>query len=80
MSVPIQRIADRSEPMINGALIALGAMAVVDNVVAHWIFGLHRAIPGPWALHVEVVLVGVGVLLVALGVWRERHARRCPKQ
>lgn len=66
---------DRTDAMINGALIALGALAVVDNVVAHWLLGLHRAVPGPWAGPVEVGLVLGGAGLVVLGLRRERRAR-----
>ena len=63
----------RNDPLLNGALIALGATAIVNNVVAHWLLGLHRAVPGPWAGPVEV---GLGAGLLALGLWRERRARR----
>jgi uncharacterized membrane protein len=66
----------RNEPLVNGALIALGALAIVDNVVAHWLLGLHRAIPGPGAVYVEVGLVILGAVLLAFGLWREVRARR----
>lgn len=61
---------DRNDSLINGALIALGALAIVDNVVAHWLLGLHQAIPGPWAGAVEVGLVVLGVGMLILGLWR----------
>lgn len=67
---------DRNHALVNGALIAVGALAMVDNVVAHWILGLHRAVPGPWAGPVEIALVVLGAGLLASGVWRERQARR----
>ena len=57
-------------------LIALGALAIVDNLVAHWLLGLHRAVPGPWAFPVEVGLVVLGAGLLLIGLWRERRARR----
>ena len=66
----------RNDPLLNGALIAVGAMAVSDNVVAHWLLGLHRAVPGTWAGPVEVGQVVLGTGLLALGVWRERRARQ----
>jgi hypothetical protein len=62
--------------MLNGALVALGFAAILDNVVAHWILRMHRAVPGPHALQVEIGLVGAGLLLLGFGVWREFRARR----
>lgn len=46
--------------MLNGALIALGALAILDNVVVHWLLGWHRAVPGPHALTVEWSLIALG--------------------
>ncbi len=66
----------RNGALINGALIALGMLAIVDNIVVHWLLGLHRAIPGPWAASVEVGLIVLGIGMFALGVWRERRTRR----
>lgn len=66
---------ERNAAMVNGALIGLGLLAIVDNVGAHWILRLHRAVPGPWAVQVEAVLVALGAVMVALGAWRERGAR-----
>lgn len=67
---------DRNAPLINGALIALGVLAIVDNIVAHWLLELHRAIPGPWAGPVEAGLVVLGVGMLLLGLGREIRARR----
>ena len=64
------------DAMLNGALMALGAVSVVDNVVAHWMLALHRAVPGPYALQVEWALVILGALLFAIGLRRELCARR----
>lgn len=36
-------MSERNDAVPNGALIALGALAILDNV--HWLFGLHRAVP-----------------------------------
>jgi uncharacterized membrane protein len=71
-----ERLHHRNDALVNGALIALGAMAIVDNVVVHWALGLHRAVPGPNPLPVEVGLVVLGAALLTLGVWRERRVRR----
>lgn len=65
---------DRTGALVNGGLIGIGALAIVDNVVAHWIFGLHRAIPGPWSGPVEVALVLLGAGMLTVGGWRERRA------
>ena len=70
----------RNEAMLNGALLALGALAVLDNVLAHWVLELHRAIPGPYALHVEWSLVILGALMFVLGLRRELRARRAREQ
>jgi hypothetical protein len=67
---------ERNDAMINGAMIALGGLGILDNVLFHWILQLHRAVPGPYALHVEVVIVILSGALLALGIWRERRARR----
>jgi uncharacterized membrane protein len=70
--------SDRRQPFLNGAMVALGVVAVVDNVVSHWILGLHRAVPGPAAAAVEASLVVLGVVLVTVGLVRETRQRRLP--
>ena len=66
----------RNDALLNGALIAIGALGVLDNLVVHWLLGLHRAVPGRHALAAEIILVAVSTGLLVLGVWRERRARR----
>lgn len=66
----------RNSAMVNGALIALGTLGIIDNVLFHWILQLHRALPGPSAFPVELVLVLVSFGLLVLGVWREIRVRR----
>ena len=56
--------------------MAIGALGVVDNVVVHWALQLHRAVPGEHALAVEIVLVAGSMLLLGVGLVRERRARR----
>jgi uncharacterized membrane protein len=63
--------------MVYGALIALGLLGIVANVVFHWMLELHRAVPRPHALTVEVVLVFISTGLLVLGTWQEVRARRC---
>jgi uncharacterized membrane protein len=70
-------MTERTGAMANGALIALGATAILDNLVAHWLLGLHRAVPDTSvAVVVETALVAVGIALLLVGLVRERHARR----
>ena len=66
----------RSDAMINGALIAVGTLGILDNVVIHWLLKLHRAISGEHALAVELALVVISVALLLTGIWRERRARQ----
>ncbi len=66
----------RNDALINGALIAAGSITIVDNVVAHWLLGLHRAVPGPAADIVEPVLVALGAIVLLFGAVREARARR----
>ncbi len=61
---------------VSGALVGLGALAVIDNVIVHWLLGWHR-LNEMWShernLMGEVVLVVLGIAMVALGLRRERH-------
>ncbi len=66
----------RTDALINGALTALGAAAILDNVFSHWLLGLHRAVPGSAATPVEVTLLVAGLVAVGIGVRRELRARR----
>jgi uncharacterized membrane protein len=69
---------DRNDAMLNGGLIAIGALGIFDNIVFHWLLELHRAVPGPYALAVEISLVVISAFLLGAGVWRERRARSYP--
>jgi hypothetical protein len=39
-------MTERGDAMLNGALMGLGTLAILDNVVVHWLLGLHREVPG----------------------------------
>lgn len=56
--------------------MALGALAVVDNIVVHWILGWHR-LNDAWShqanLAGEGALVLLGVVMVAVGLVGERR-------
>lgn len=69
-------MSERTDAAANGGLIALGAAAIFDNVFSHWLLGLHRAVPGGWALPVEIALAVVGAVMIGVGVRRELRARR----
>jgi uncharacterized membrane protein len=66
----------RNGALINGALMALGALAITDNIVAHWVLELHRVYEGEWTFQVELALVALGAVLLVIGLWREVRARR----
>ena len=67
----------RTDAMVNGMLISLGLAGIIDNLLIHWILGLHRL--GPWGdpftFYLEAALVILGALLVVLGLVREWHTR-----
>jgi uncharacterized membrane protein len=69
-------VKGRNDALVNGALIAIGALGILDNLVVHWLLGLHRAVPGRHALAAEIALVAASTCLLVFGVWRERRARR----
>lgn len=69
-------MTQRTDAMINGALIALGVLGMLDNIVVHWLLELHRAIPGEHAFEVELALVAGSAVLLFLGIWREHRTRR----
>jgi hypothetical protein len=64
---------------VNGALIAMGALAVVDNVIVHWILGWHRLIDD-WSheanLAAESAMILLGAVMLAIGVRGERSQLR----
>jgi uncharacterized membrane protein len=68
-----------NDGILNAALIALGALAVVDNVVFHWLLAFHR-FKQAWSgsVYVEVLLVLIGAAMVTVGFVRERRARHRP--
>jgi len=62
--------------MLNSALIAARVVGILDNVIAHWWLQLHRILPGPEALPVEIAVVILGIGALVIGIWRERRARK----
>jgi hypothetical protein len=71
------KISSRTSANINGALIVIGLLGTVDNVLLHWILGLHRLIDGSeYTLHAEILLVFASTLILAIGIYREWSARQ----
>lgn len=70
----------RTDALVNGVLIALGASAVADNILTHWVLSIHRVISGPWTLTVEWIVMVIGAIVLAIGLWRERAARNRPTE
>ncbi len=69
---------DRTDAMINSALIVIGAAAIIDNIVFHWLLRWHRVIesvPDPEIFLLELGVVLIGVILLSVGTWREYNAR-----
>jgi uncharacterized membrane protein len=69
-------MTERNSAMINGALIAVGALGIFDNIVFHWALQLHRVVPGPNALAIEMMLVITSIGLLLVGALRERRERK----
>lgn len=70
---------ERTDAILNGALIVIGAAAGIDNIVFHWILGWHRLIegvPDPEMFLIEFTIVIIGGILFTIGAWREWRARR----
>lgn len=68
---------ERNRILINGSLISLGLIAILDNIFSHWLFKWHRILPNK-ALsgYLEVTLFILGLILLAIGVFREIKDRR----
>lgn len=72
---------DRNDGIVNAALVALGPLAMVDNVVFHWLLAFHR-FKQVWSgsVYVEVLLVLTGAAMATVGLVRERRARQRPSE
>lgn len=61
---------ERTDAMINGALMVIDAAAVIDNILFYWILGWYRLIegvPDPAMFLVELTVVLIGTVLFAIG-------------
>ena len=67
----------RNRVLINGSLISLGFVAILDNIFSHWIFKWHRILPDEkLSEYLEIALFILGLILLGTGVFREIKDRR----
>lgn len=63
--------------MLNGMLISVGLIAVLDNVISHWLFKWHRILPDEMlSKYLEIALFIAGIVLLVLGIYREIKGRK----
>lgn len=68
---------ERNLILLNGALISLGTVAILDNVFSHWLFKWHQILPDrERSLFLEAGLFAAGVIMLILGLYREIKARQ----
>lgn len=73
--------SERNRILINGSLISLGLVAILDNVFSHWIFKWHRILPDETlSEYLEVALFILGLILFGIGLYREIKDRRTKTQ
>jgi uncharacterized membrane protein len=73
-------LAGPLRPAVDGALVALGVLAVIDNLVFHWLLSFHRFKDGwPGSIYVEVGVVVIGVAMAVVGARSLRRQLRRPK-
>lgn len=68
---------ERNRAFINGSLISLGAVAILDNIISHWIFKWHRILPDETlSEYLEVALFISGLIFLGIGLYRKIKDRR----
>ncbi|MDF2522471.1 MAG: putative rane protein [Clostridiales bacterium] len=71
----------RNRILINGSLISLGLIAVLDNIFSHWLFRWHRILPNETlSEYLEIALFILGLILLGIGIYREIKDRRIKSQ
>lgn len=66
----------RSSALINGALISLGAVSILDNIISHWLLKWHRVLPDhKLSGFVEVAIFVLGIVMLSAGIYREVKGR-----
>lgn len=52
---------------ISGMLFAAGILLILDNIFIHWVFGLHRFLPGnSYTTSLEIFFTVVGIILLII--------------
>lgn len=76
------RSNERNRILVNGSLISLGLVAVLDNIFSHWLFKWHRILPDETlSEYLEIALfILLGLVLLGIGVYREIKDRRIKLQ
>ena len=70
-------IKQRNNALVNGALISIGSLAVMDNIISHWIFKWHRILPDRvLSGFIEVAIFILGIVMLAIGIYREVKVRK----
>ena len=68
---------ERNHVLLNGMLISVGLIAVLDNIISHWIFKWHRILPDETlSEYLEIALFIIGMLMFGLGIYREAKGRK----
>jgi uncharacterized membrane protein len=67
----------RNHILLNGMLISVGLIAILDNVISHWIFKWHRILPDETlSKYLEITIFIAGIILLVIGIYREVKERK----
>jgi len=67
----------RNHILLNGMLISVGLIAVLDNVISHWLFKWHRILPDETlSKYLETALFITGIVMLVSGIYREVKDRK----
>lgn len=68
---------DRNHVLLNGMLISVGLLAILDNIISHWLFKWHRILPDETlSKYLEIALFIAGIILLVIGIYREVKGRK----